>query len=296
MSAFSAIDLARLPAPDLVETLDYEAIFAAARSDLAAQWPEFDALVESEPAVKVLQAFAYRELLLRQRINDAARQTMLAFATGGNLDHIAALFGVARLVATPADPDAVPPVAAVMEDDARLRARVQLAPEAATGAGTAGSYAAHAYAADVRVADVSVTSPYPGKVDVHLISTEGDGVAPAELVDLVWTRLRSDEVRALCDTVSVFPAVVVPYAVEARLQMRDGAGAEAALAAAADALEAWTAAQFRIGRGVARSGLYAALHVEGVARVILDAPVADVAVGPAEVARPTALSVGLADA
>ena len=48
----------------------------------------FTALVESDPAWTILEVAAYRELLLRQRINDASRAVMLAFATGADLEHL----------------------------------------------------------------------------------------------------------------------------------------------------------------------------------------------------------------
>src|SRR5690606_1403888 len=81
-SAISTLDLSLLPAPDVVEALDFETIFAAMLADLQARDPTFDALVESDPAYKVLQVSSFRELLLRQRVNDAARERMLAFASG----------------------------------------------------------------------------------------------------------------------------------------------------------------------------------------------------------------------
>ena len=46
---------------------------------------------------------------------------------GGDLDQLAANYNVKRLTVTPADDDAVPPVAAVMESDEALRLRVPAA-------------------------------------------------------------------------------------------------------------------------------------------------------------------------
>ena len=88
MSSFTAIDLSNIPAPEVVETLDFSAILAAMVADLQARDPAFTALVESDPAWKILEVAAYRELLLRQRINDASRAVMLAFATGADLEHL----------------------------------------------------------------------------------------------------------------------------------------------------------------------------------------------------------------
>lgn len=64
---FTAVDLSQLPAPSVVETLDFETILQAMLDDLLARDPDFSALVESDPAYKILEVAAYRELLLRQR-------------------------------------------------------------------------------------------------------------------------------------------------------------------------------------------------------------------------------------
>ena len=79
--------------------------------------------LESEPIVKNLQENTYREVLLRQRINEAAQAAMLAYAIGSDLDQMAARNNVQRLTVTPANPDAVPPVYAVMELDDTLRGK-----------------------------------------------------------------------------------------------------------------------------------------------------------------------------
>lgn len=43
-----------------------------------------------------MEVCAYRELLLRQRINQAAKSNLLAFATGTDLDNLGALYDVER--------------------------------------------------------------------------------------------------------------------------------------------------------------------------------------------------------
>ncbi len=49
-------------------------------------------IVESDPAYKILEVAAYRELLLRQRVNDASKLYYWPNAKGSDLDHLAALF------------------------------------------------------------------------------------------------------------------------------------------------------------------------------------------------------------
>jgi phage-related baseplate assembly protein len=94
MSGFSAIDLTKLNAPDIIETLDFENIFNDMVAELKSRDNAFDALLESEPVIKVLEVAAYREVLLRARINDASKAVMLAYAKTSDLDNLAAYFGV----------------------------------------------------------------------------------------------------------------------------------------------------------------------------------------------------------
>lgn len=92
------IDLSKLPAPQLIEELDYEVIIAEMREKMQALCPEWTGYeLESDPANKILEVAAYREMLIRQRVNEAARGVMVAFATGADLDHLAAFYPETRL-------------------------------------------------------------------------------------------------------------------------------------------------------------------------------------------------------
>jgi phage-related baseplate assembly protein len=77
--------------------------------------------------VKLLQENAYREVIWRQRVNEAARAVMLAYAAGADLDQIGGNYNVERLVITPADDTTLPPTPAVMESDTDYRLRIQQA-------------------------------------------------------------------------------------------------------------------------------------------------------------------------
>jgi len=275
------IDLSKLPPPDVVEALDFESILAARKAGLIARFPadkqaEVAAVLalESEPLTKDLEESAYRELLLRRRVNEAAQAVMLAYATGTTLDHLAVLVGVQRLEIKPADPVAGTP--AVMEDDADLRMRVQLAPQSFSVAGPEGAYRSHALNADGRVLDASATSPRPCEVVVTVLARSGDGTAPQDLIDKVAASLRSDDVRPLTDLVTVRSATVLPYQVAATIFTFPGPDSSVVLELARKRLAAYVEACHRLGREVAVSGLHAALHVDGVERVELRAPVANV--------------------
>jgi len=276
--AFTAVDLSRLPFPDAVEVLDFEVILAEMLADLQARDPSFSALVESDPAYKILEVAAFRELMLRQRVNEAIKDVTLAYATGADLDNIAANYNVERLLITPADPTTLPPTPAVYEDDASLRRRVQLSFEGFSTAGPAGAYIFHGLGADARVLDIGVYGPpeTPGVVQVAVLSREGDGSAPLDLIDAVDATLSAEDVRPLTDLVEVMPATIIPYTVSATLKFYEGPDMDVVMQAARAALDEYVERNHRIGRDVTLSGIYAALHQEGVQNVILHAPAGDI--------------------
>lgn len=300
--SFTAIDLSTLPPPEVVETLDFESVLLELRADVAARDPALIAVLglESEPINKLLEACAYRELLLRARVNDAARAVMLPFAAGGDLEHLGALFNVARLVVQAEDLTTSPPTPQILEADAPLRARIQLALEGYSTAGSVGAYEFHARSADGRVTDVDVFAPgvpggYTGRVVVTLLSAESDDGTPSgELIALVSAALNAEHVRPLTDVVEVQgPAAIVPYAVEAALSLYTGPSSALVLAAAQAELDAYIAARRRLGHDVTRSGLFAALHRPGVHNVVLTAPSADVVVAHDEIASCTGTTLTL---
>lgn len=153
----TTIDLSQIAVPDAIESLDFEAILSEMTAAVTAALPDLadDLSRDSSLPSIILQVVAFRELLLRARVNDGVRAVTLARATGADLDNLAALYGVARLVTDPGDPDAIPPVPPTLEDDATFRARVQQAPEGWAAAGPVGAYRFHALSASGQVKDVS---------------------------------------------------------------------------------------------------------------------------------------------
>lgn len=288
------INLAALPAPDVVETLDYEAVLAAMLADLRARNAAFTATVESDPLYAEMEATAYRETLVRGRVNDAARSVMLPHAAGADLDNLAALFNVARLVVTPGDSDAVPPVPAVMETDAAFRRRVQLKLEAISTAGSRESYVFHALSASPNVRDAAALSPAPCEVDVIVMAYNDGGHADVATRDLVTAAVSADKVRPLGDRVVVRSAEIINFTVSAVLTIAPGPDAEIVRQAAVAAVQTLTDTARPIGQPVKVSALYAALHQPGVLAVELQSPGADVDVDQDQAARLTALTVSVA--
>ena len=195
MSHETALDLSVLAKPEVIETVDFEAIVTLMRDDLVARFPAIVGVVdlESEPARKLIEVFAYREIVLRARVNDAARANLLAFALGGDLEHLAAFYDVMRMSG---------------EDDERLRRRTVLAIRGRSTGGTEPRYRFVALSADVRVADAVVwregTSPL---VRCAIYASDNNGVPDAALLQAVREHLSASDVRMVNDTILVTAAV-----------------------------------------------------------------------------------------
>lgn len=282
MANFTEVDLSQLPFPDVVEVLDYEAILAEMVDDFQTRMlavdPTFSPLVESDPAYKVLEIAAYRELLLRQRVNEAIAGVCLALARGADLDQIGARYNVPRLLLQAGDPDAVPPTEDIFESDDDYRRRIQLSFEGFSTAGPSGAYKYFALSADADVLDVSVQrhTPVAGSVTINVLSRSENGTPSSDVLDAVTAALNDEDVRPLCDTVVVQAATIVEFEVEATIFVFPGPDPQVVLDAAQDELDKYLASCHRVGRDVPLSGIYAALHRAGVQRVEIALPTADV--------------------
>nr|WP_080206591.1 baseplate J/gp47 family protein [Salmonella enterica] len=289
------IDMSTLPVPDVIQVPDTGAIFSQWLAKLRELDPEFDALVESDPAYKQGEAGAYRVALLMQRVNDSARAVLLASAMKNDLDQLGANFNVRRMVIIPAQPEAIPPVEAVYEDDDAFRERIQLSWSQLNTAGAGNSYRFHAKSADTDILDADAYGPEthsrPGEVDVYVLSRTGDGTAGQGLLDKVRNRLNADEVRPLTDCVTVKSATIANYVVTAELEIPDGPDATMVLNNATDILRAYTTLSHRINTLVPLSAIYAALQQPGVARVRLISPVADLEAEPGKAPWCSAIGV-----
>lgn len=278
MSRFTAIDLSAMTPPDIIETLDYEAIVKNMRDDLVARFPAIVGVIdlESEPARKLIEVFAYRELLLRARINDSARALLLASSYGSNLDHLGALFGTARQPG---------------ETDDRLRRRIQLAPEAFSVAGPEGAYQYHALKVAPWARDVSAIMTAPGTVRVTMLKEGVQPVPTSDELQDVLIALRDQSVRPLTDVVHVLGPQVVPVAIEASLTLYPGPDGTLVRTRALTALTEWVEKNRMLGMNLRRSAIFARLHQEGVHSVELHSPAADVVLDDTQVYAITALAV-----
>jgi len=277
----ATVDLSQLPQPQIIETLDFEGILLDVKAVIIAAFPDNqqEAIAaamefESEPLNVIAQTIAYRELMLRQQINEGAAACMLSHAESSDLDNLSANLNTTRLEITAATDTSD----AVMESDTALRLRAQSAFEGLSVAGPTGAFEYYAKSASGKVKDAKAISPSPAVVIVSVLSTEGDGTASASLLTVVNTALSAECIRPVGDRLTVQSAEIVIYAIEATLYLYPGPESEPIITAAQNALSAWLSAQGKIGTDVARSAIMAALHVQGVQRVELVSPAADIAI------------------
>lgn len=295
------VDLKKLPAPKVVQELSYETLLTQRKekflslqeSDEMRQHWQARLQLESEPVVKLLEENAYLELLLRTNINESAKAVMLAYATGSDLDQLGALFGVTRLIIQAEDLKSNPPTPAKYEDDERFRTRIQMSLEGLTTAGSRASYEFHALSTSAKIKDVDVTSPTAGTVKVAILSTEGQGTANGDLIKAVKEQLNAEHIRPLTDTVLVESAVILTYEIQATITLYPSVLESVVMGNINQAIASYVNKQHSLGIDITRSGIYAALHQEGVQNVKLTKPMDDLIVQPHQAAYCTQIQVNL---
>ena len=255
-------DLASLPTPAVIETLSFETIFSELQTEFQSRYPDYSALLASDPAVKLLEVAAYREVLLRNRINTAAKASLLAFATGSDLDHLAAFYGVTRLMD---------------ETDEGLRLRTRQRIIGFANAGGAAHYRYWALSASPEVADVEVDSPQPGRVRISVLAKGEEQTVSNAVLNAVRAVVLRDDIRVLTDTVEVVAAELMPVTVHARLWLYPDAPLET-LAAIQAVFTSTLAAFAGLGWDLTCSWIVGQLQRAGVHKVELLSPTTDIRV------------------
>jgi phage-related baseplate assembly protein len=142
-SRFPVIQPALLQRPSVLETIDSDKIIEDRMTRFKLRWSEEDppnaaqydvGQLEFDPIKILTENAAYFELMLRDRVNQAARAVMLAFAFGTNLDAIGSRY-----------PGGVPRIEG--ESDDNYRRRIWLSPNILGPHGTTESYAFYALSA-----------------------------------------------------------------------------------------------------------------------------------------------------
>lgn len=321
-------------------------------------------LQPAQPERLLINAFAYRELVLRQQIQNAALQTLVSFASAPALDYLGELVGVQRLAASAAsctlrftliaghggvvipagtrvasqdgkvifrtseskDVNAGVNTADVLafadnvgavgnayaaaeiieildpqpfivsasnlsatsggadaETDDELRARIKIAPEQFSTAGSVGAYQFHAKSASPAILDVAVVSATPGTVQIYPLA-EGGLPTSSAILNLVAAACNAEKVRPLTDTVTVLTPTSVTYTIDVDVECYNNANVDAVQDAIEAALQTYTTERARqIGKDITISQIIGLCMVEGVYDVTVVLPAADVVVSATQV-------------
>lgn len=263
------MNLNELTTPEIIEELSLSEILQRMKKQLIEIDKKFSAYIESDPLVKLMEVCAYRELLLRQRINQAAKANLLAFATGNDLDNLAAFYGIQRR----SD-----------ESDTDLRERIKLKIEGWSTAGSREAYKFHALNSDPRVKEANADSPEPGLVRISILSNENNGAVSDDLLETVNNYMQRDDIRMLTDTVQVVPCKLIDIYVKAKIILMSSTPTEF-LSTIKTSFKNAFAKIAGLGISISRSWVISNLFLDGVKDVQLTSPVSDVEVSETECAR-----------
>ena len=275
-----------LPPPTVLDERTFEDMFDEVRTYFENAFPAFANFVEGDPIWAALQSGALSKLNDAKQTNDAYLQSSLAYATGANLDVMAANVGVFRLTKKEEVLDDLGNVEepAVFETDDQLRERACLQ-WAGLGIGTNLWYKRHVLAASDQSKDALAVNDGPGRVLVYVQSEDsGGGVATPELLTTIRDYLLDERHYEMNDNLTVESISVVNWSVTASLEFETGEDGTARLAEIKSDFEAWAASQEIIGKPIRVSQLYAQLSPASVVGVSITAPTADVAVTTGQVA------------
>lgn len=273
------IDLSGLPAPSAIDTFANNVLFTIWLQQFQVIDPAYTILLESDPAIELLEVGGYREEVLRVRINDALKALLLPLSYGSNLDALGARFGVVRLLVTPANTLVSPAVPAVYESDDAFRERIALAPDAWAGAGAYGAYIYYARTSDGNIVNAEAYNAASGLVNpgsiLVVILTSDDSLTTAALTNC-YNLLHSDDVAMMTDNVIIQAASKISYDVTATIYVGNGPDPALIQAQAVTNVQNVCLAHRRIGRRVPMSAIIAALQFDGVNYAVVANPTSDV--------------------
>ncbi|QNX72862.1 baseplate assembly protein [Acinetobacter seifertii] len=290
-----SVDFSQLSKPNIIEEIDFETLYSQRKENLIALYNTEDQSDiretlsrESEPLVKFLQENSYREVLLRNRINQAALSTLLAFAEKTDLDAVVANYGITRLLISPATSD----LDAVYESDDALRYRASLVFDSLSVAGPTSAYEFHALTSDGRVSDAKASSPSPAEALVTILQNDTQtGEATPELISIVEKYLSDDIRRPVGDRLKVQSVEAIHFELVATVYTNNLPESDSLVQASKVAIQNYFNESRRIGRSIYLSKIYNLLHVSGVVHVAISSPQSDVEILSTQVANCTNITI-----
>lgn len=314
-SRYSVIRPELLPTMQVLQTISTEDIIAARMNQLITIWNNYDppnaaqydvANLEFDP-IKINQELnAYFELMVRDRVNQAARAVTLAFSTGSDIDAIASRYpgGVPRL--TVANGTWNGP--GTQEPDATYKARIWLSPNilslSGPGQGVYESYKFWAlstpqFAGELPLKDASAfTVPHTGNVYLCLLPdaplnttwvqdplnpnswslTPGAVVTPtANQIAAVWQYITAQYMgrMGLTDVLNVIRPKVVNMTIDADIVLFPGVDSTSLMAETCAAIGQLIVAINWIGADFTMMAFEGALAQAGVYNTVIRQPTGD---------------------
>jgi phage-related baseplate assembly protein len=263
------MNLSELQSPQIIEELSFEEILLQMKEALVAIDSEYTAYLGSDPLMKLFEVAGYRELLLRQRINQAAKANLLAFATGSDLDNLAAFYGITRKE---------------NESDEELRARTHAKIVGWSSAGSREAYKFHALNSDPCVKEANADSPEPGLVRISILSKENGGVVSDDLLESVTKYMLREDIRMLTDTVEVVPCGLIEVNVRAKIILLNSTPPEILDTIRSSFILAFSKIA-GLGVSISRAWIISNLFSNGVKDVELQTPAEDILVSEIECAK-----------
>ncbi|HEY8136265.1 MAG TPA: baseplate J/gp47 family protein [Methylocystis sp.] len=284
VSSFT-IDLTRVPAPQIIETFGFDRLLSDTRDKFLEYWaaertknPALPAYnvekLRGNPVNFILSSRAYREGLLRQRINEAVAAVLAPLAHRTDLDNVVARAGIERLVVTPATTSSP----AIMESDERLLLRYLLA-FARPAAGSADRYLLEVYTALPTLQHAAVNGPAVhgrrGDVDVVLAGPNGRDLTDDELA-ACRSAILATNVKPEAVAVVTLRARRIVYDLSGSILVPRGPDPETVRVEAERRIGDVAAERMKIGAIAPLTAFAGAAYGAGVTRASIDAPADDI--------------------
>jgi phage-related baseplate assembly protein len=257
---------------------------------------------EAELSTKIIEASTVVLQTFMRNENEQALQMFAYWAEGNNLDAKVSDLGLKRQIISPEDLAAYPPVPAVKESDEHLKLRYYLAPYGFSSAGPKLGYKFQAMALDERPV-ISIESPSPGKVVVtyelgagtlagqvkdaaadrigpgkiqlNILSWEGQGIPSDELMEAVEQHFSRDDVGVATDEVTFKKAEIQTYEITGTAYINKGPDASITKASAEAALASYAESSHRLGGVVDLDYIKHLLISAGAKKAVLTSPAAE---------------------
>jgi len=291
----SVILPANLQPMQVLEKLDVETILAARMTRLKQLWAFYDPPAAAQYDVEQLEfdpikinqeACSYFELLLRDRVNQAARSVTLAYAIGTDLDAIASRYpgGVPRLEG---------------ESDDRYRRRIWLSPNTLSPHGTAEAYEYWALTALPGLRDVTairaVMHDYYPTILITCLKEPPAAPKPTD-EELVTIRayIQSLSRMGLTDVISVNPPKIREIEYRLQVWLYPGTAQDQTINKIVSNIATLVNEQYWLGHDHSHTAIHAACKLTGVHHVDIIEPADDVMIPLDWIVRVTKLSVTFA--